>query len=91
MENLTAGDFKANMEIKDQLTKEQRVKQLYPDYFTIDYALPIDWIKMVVNTLDVSYEDVTCNFVWLYPPKNHFGQPAPLSLQACGWLITLEG
>ena len=88
---LTSSDFKANIELKDSLTKKDRADFLYPSYFTYDCALPHNWILDVSKRLKVEYGDITSNFIWLYPPGLHFGQPAPLTLKACQWLSELEG
>ena len=86
---LNSSNFKMHIESKDRITKQERANHLYSQY-TFDTALPQDWVNSVVIQTGRTHEEVVSQFVWLYFDHSSFGQPAPLSLDACDTLFTFE-
>jgi len=77
--------------MRDNWSKEERVKFLYPNLSSFDYAIPIDWVKMVASTLNLEQSQVINSFIWGYRMYNReMNQPLPLTLESADWLVTLN-
>lgn len=84
-----ADDFMHHIELKDRTTVGERAKFLYGK-FTYDTALPERWLKHFSAVVDEPRAVVSSQFVWIYPPSSIFGQPAPLTIEACKLLALYE-
>ena len=85
---LSSTDFRHHLKVKSSISKNERAKQLYGPY-TFDCALPVGWLDRASQILDKPAWNISESFVWLYL-ANEDGQPAPLTLEACDWLETIQ-
>jgi hypothetical protein len=64
-------------------TKADLVQEIYGNELTIDYALPLDWVRQWETDqrgVLKGFNPVP-HFVWAYPKGFIFGFPAPLTVE----------
>lgn len=66
-------------------TKGELAEYLYAPA-TYDFALPLEWVKRAGA---ITGQQVVPHFVWLYPPGDIAGVPAPLTLTGVHILMQL--
>ena len=67
------------------ISKGDIAKQFYEDKYTVDYALPQNWVNHVAELMQISHSDIVPFFVWGYAKDDNtydmFGQPLPLTIE----------
>ena len=74
------------------MTKEELVKERSKSLqgrWSIDYALPLSWVKEVSNLLDIPRQRISRQFVWIYFKEGE-GSPFPLTEDADKILASLS-
>tara|TARA_R110002167_G_scaffold19972_6_gene73217 strand:+ start:548 stop:847 length:300 start_codon:yes stop_codon:yes gene_type:complete len=64
-------------------TKADLVQEIYGNELTIDYALPLDWVRQWGTDqrgVLTGFNPIP-HFVWAYPKGFIFGFPAPLTIE----------